>query len=1202
MKLKKLIATGFKSFADRTEFDFDEGVSCIVGPNGCGKSNVVDAVKWVLGEQSAKSLRGGEMMDVIFNGSSVRKPSGAATVTLVFDNIDGTVQLPLGDMKTCSEISITRRLYRSGQSEYLINKTPARLKDIREMFLDTGLGSNAYSIIEQGRVSQFLQASQEERRKFFDEAAGISRYKQRRKEALAKLGRVEQNLLRLTDVLAEVEKRLRSIKYQAGKARNYQTYTERLSELRSLHFLSRYHKLTGDRKALQGELDGRNDGLTAIQGRIGQLESAQSASEVEGVQLEQSARDVQQNLATLSMKITALQERTEMQTARVKELGEQIVANASKCEQLEGKVADYAQRAAERETQMQAITAQADALQADFQAAAAECAQADSHLSNLTTRLAKEKDGVLDLVRRSTQLHNDVHAIGIKREGLVGERERLTGRQKEILGDLEGLAVEHAQVAARQNDTAEVLRDSEAKLAEVKSAAASLADTEAKLGERLAEARDQRSSLKGRMHTLEEMQQRFEGVAKGTRRVLQAQRDGKLPGLRGMLGNCVDTDIENAPLVEAALAGADQRLVAATFADLQSVEADLNQLLGDGGSVEVFCVDQCGRSGHATVEPNPWTQGSLRDRVRYEDWLEPLLGTLLGRTLVVQDLPAAVQAAGSMPAGFRFVTTSGDVLEADGCIRLGSAKTATGMIARRSELTSLQTKLTELDGEIETLQGQSARAHEEHKTLDAEIQALRTAIYEANFEKGECVKRLRILDDQIAEKKASQPRLVESLQNVIHSIEASVTREHETREKAAQLEELRIQHDADIETLEAEILTARTAQQSQAERRNDLRVSMAAAEQKKFALRDALAVLNRQREEMQADHDAARKNITLDRERRDQLGQEIEGARTEIDTLFGQQEGVQREAQDVEESRLGLQDRLTETRNQLTERRREGEAVQKQVSDFRVRLGEMEAHVSDLINRASDEMGMELVELYKTYEHDDERDWEGVETEITSLRDKIRRLGNVNVDAIAEQDELEKRHAFLSGQVSDINESQKELQRLIETLNTESRKRFLETFVVVRENFQILFRKLFGGGKADIVLMNEEDVLESPIEVVARPPGKELRSISLLSGGEKTMAALAMIFAFFQAKPSPFCLLDEVDAALDEANNERYNAIVQEFAKTTQFIIITHAKRTMSIGNVLYGVTMQEPGISKRISVRFEEADRLDETLEPVEA
>ena len=1196
MKLKKLVLSGFKSFADRTELDFDEGVTCIVGPNGCGKSNVVDAFKWVLGSQSAKSLRGSEMADVIFNGSSSRRPGGMAEVTLVFDNASGTLQpnVQLNDAGAAgSFLSITRKLYRSGLSEYFINNVACRLRDIKEMFMDTGVGVDAYSLIEQGKVEVFLQASQDERRAIFDEAAGISKYKARKKEALRKLERVEQNLLRLNDIVQEVEKRLRSIKYQAGKARNYQAYAERLKELRSLHFLAGYHTLTQQRSELTGRLDGATDHLSAITTRIDQLEAARSATEVEAVDLERAARDLQGRIASLGGQITTCEERADLLTGRIGELDEQVLSALARAEELEARLEAAAAERAEREAQLRQFEQHDGELAEQYKAARERHAAGELAIAQLRARLEDEKAGTIDLLRRTAHLHNEIHGLGIRREGLDGQKARLAGRAEEIELSLRGTLTERAEVEVKLGDVRAVIDESTRRLTEAKEASRRAHEGEQRLRGELSKAREARCGVTSRIDVLREMQQRLEGVAAGVRRVLEARGAGKLPEIRGMLGDFLQTDTAHAALVEAALAGADQQLLVDRFADLAAADERLRAVLGDHATAEFVCLDRLGPLGQdCDLSAVPEVLGRVIDSVHFEAFLAPLVWRLLGRTLVVETLADARAAADALGAGWRFVTRAGEVLEADGRVRFGAANRGGGIVTRRSELAELCRRQEELDRAIGELEDRCVSAHSEVEHLDELQQKLRTAIYEANAERVECTSRLGRLDEQLDALRREQPVIAGDIEGLSHEIEQTVRAEHDARRKAEELEGLSRQRQAEIEAIEAELARAADGQKEVTERMTEVKVALAAVDEKRRAAREALAAAARQAEAMEQGLADERRQVELGRQRKADTQKAIEAARAEVDRLYAEQQKVSREAEEVEESRRGLCEKLEQIRVQLGEKRKEHEASSEAVNALKIELGEMDVRIENLIARAAEEMSMDLLELSKGYRHDEQCDWAAAEAEIHDLRAKIERLGNVNLDAIAEQEELEQRGQFLSGQLADVQASQRQLNDLIRRINRESREMFLETFERIREQFQALFRKLFGGGRADIVLLDPEDVLETGIEIIARPPGKELRSLSLLSGGEKTMTALSLMFSIFKCRPSPFCLLDEVDAALDEQNTERFTRLVHEFVADSQFVIISHAKRTMSMAHVLYGVTMQEPGVSKRISVRFEEAAR----------
>ncbi len=1201
MKLRKLIMSGFKSFADRTELEFDDGISCIVGPNGCGKSNVVDAVKWVLGEQSAKSLRGSAMQDVIFNGSSARKPAGLAEVTLVFDNDQGMLAAPGGDADQPHEtLAITRRLYRNGQSEYLINKAPARLKDIREMFLDTGVGASAYSTIEQGRVTQFLQASQEERRAIFDEAAGISKYKARRKEALRKLERVEQNLLRVQDVLEEVEKRLRSIKYQAGKARNYQTYSERLGELRSLHLLAQFHGLTQDRGRLEKQIDQVHDALAQVQARIGQLEAARSSAEVESVDLERTSRELEGQIASVGGQLTSCEQRIEMLTGRVKELGDQIVVSSGKCEGLEAKIERSRQQAAETAAGVEQIDARLTQLTDTHEQLRDRHTQAQLGINDLEQKLDEKQSSLLEAMRAASQVNNDLHRLDVRRENLQAQHDRLVQRREQVGQAADQARQQHQEVTGLAEAAQQRQQQAETHLAQAREQAGQLADSEGKLRGELADAREQRSALRSRVQALEEMHKRLEGVAGGVRKVLQARRDGQLALDVEMLGEKLDSDVAHAPIIEAALAGADQMLLTGATGELASASPQLRDILGDGGAVEVLCIDRVSSPSPAQVPADAGDCVRVADWVRCEDRLRPVVEMLLGRTLVVDSLSDALSVIGRGGGAWRLVTRTGEVVEPDGRIRLGSAGRGSGVIARRSELSSLGRQDEQLAARIEQLQQACQDTHAQREQIEQRQQQLRNEVHEAGTERVRQESRLRQVAEELEKARQEQPLIERELTSLAEEQQQLESDHEQARRRSSQLEADRAELEGQVEAMEADIRGARQDVQKIADEMTEAKVSLAQAQQQRLAITQEAAALKRQAEEMEQDLAETREQIEADRQRRVEAEQAITGAREQIETLYARQKELATEAEDVEESRRTLKERTDEIARQITEERRSSEQRGEQLSQLRVELGEVEVRVENLIARAAEEMSMQLVELYESYEHDEDRDWDAVAAEIGELREKIRRLGNVNLDAIGEQEQLEQRQQFLTGQLDDIRASRNQLDELIRRINTESRALFTETFQAVRENFREMFRKLFGGGKADILLADPEDVLESPIEIVARPPGKELRSLSLLSGGEKTMTALSLLFAIFRSKPSPFCLMDEVDAALDEANVERFSRLLADFSELSQFIVISHAKRTMSAANVLYGVTMQEPGVSKRISVRFESVD--EHLEEPVGA
>ncbi len=1201
MKLDKLLVKGFKSFGDRTEFDFNEGITCIVGPNGCGKSNVVDAVKWVLGEQSFKNLRGGSMEDVIFNGSSTRKPAGLAMVTLVFDNSEGRLKplVEIDDDEHYNEIAVSRRLYRSGRSDYLLNNRPVRLRDIKEMFLDTGIGSNAYSIIEQGRIHSLLQASMDERRQFFDEAAGICLYKVRKAESLRKLERVEQNLLRLTDIIGEVEKRLRSIKYQAGKARNYQKYSERLKELKSLFFLSRYHRLKDGRGELQSHLDSKKDTVAAARGKLEQLGSARKGAEAELVELRRHVEEIRTRETNLRSRISSLRERIEIQSSNNKKLSEHIVINASRCEEFEAKVAEQAEELRTHESERAEI--ERGIVERDGECARlgdARDAKAGALIA-VNTRIEEERAAADELSRRIENARAELQEIAVKRETLDPEQQRLSLEAERLDGDMAACDRRREIFTERKNKITTSAESIESLIEQVTIESAKAADNESSLGRRIAETREERSSLQGRINTLREMQSHFEGLAEGTRRLLRAKREGRVDAICGVLGDYIDTDVEHAVVVEAALAGAEQKLITPNLAILEREADEIRKIAGNNGYVDIICLDRILDAGRDEVPvPVPIANGRLLDMVLFEPWLAPLMNVLLGRTLVVKSLTDAAVAAESVTGDYQFVTVDGDLLMPDGTVRIGGGRGPAGIISRRSELKKLIGASARMESHIARLEEEYRQTRRRMEEIEKRLNESWNKKYRLSRIRDVVSRKIRGAGEKKEELADGKTHVERRLREVRDTLENVSRRENEVGARLDELEAEQTQRDGLLRGMVVKASTIQEELDALDERYNEVRVELASHRQKKVGCENYIASARRRIEELEAQCSAARADIASDRKRKAEVQAEIEQATGRLKEFEEEQNNFEQEIRETEESCSGINERIGQIEDKQARERTSIEEINEKINAVSVKIAEIDAHISDLINRAADEMSMDLVSCYRRYDHDNDRDWDEVESEINELRGKIKRLGNINLDALSEQEELEKRHEFLSSQIDDVNTSRRELEKLIDKLNAESINLFIATFKQVRENFQAYFRKLFGGGKADIYLQDEENVLESGIEIVARPPGKELRSIAQLSGGEKSLAAAALIFSFFNANPSPFCLLDEVDAALDEANIDRFCEIVKQFSIDTQIILVTHSKRTMSIANVLYGVTMQDPGVSKRISVRFEEAEKLTDTPE----
>jgi len=1189
MRLNKIVLDGFKSFADKTEFVFDSPITAIVGPNGCGKSNVVDAVKWVLGEQSVKSLRSDQMADVIFSGSSSRKSLGSAEVSLFISNLDGTgtQQLPIDT----DEVQVSRRIYRSGESEYRINNKICRLKDLRELFMDTGIGTRAYSILEQGQIEHLVSASKTDRRIIFEEAAGISKYKAHKKEALRRLEQTEQNLLRLADILGEVAKGLRSVKLQAGKARSYLAYTQRLKQLQVNYSLVEYaknHTQVSQKQSALGQISQQLEQLTV---QIAKQEALLSKLGEQIIESEHKLNLTNNALVSAESKIEQQLQRIEFLRARISELQQRKESARQKIEKLQeqknlfaGNLAQYKSELTNCQKMLEEKSQAVEQIQKNIQEINSDCVSLEADLED-------EKSGIIDIVRRTAQLHNEIQSISVYRNNLSNQKDRLADRAQATNAELEKLLTEKAQHKTRLGDIEKVLDELQQNLESKRKESDGIDSLLAADNKRLAHSKEARSALNSELAVLTEMENRLEGLKAGAKNILQNRLAGsiKLDCVEGMLADIIAADLEYANAVEAALEGQTDALIINSATGLLSDMETFEKLEGRVNFIPLDKMEPFVDNNDLSEFPH--VMGRLVEFVKYEGKYAPLAWKLLGKTIVVDSFDAALELSDRMPDGYKFVTLKGEFVSADGVIKLGPLGRATGLISRKSRLRQLQDAIANITSEIAALEGQIEKNTQTQAHLAKLCKDLRTAVYEANTEKMQVSSKLTVIEQNIKRLRDEEPLITTEIDSVEEQIALSVQKEYDSKQKLQELEAVNSERTARIQDLEAKCAQQRQEHQSLTDRLTDLKVALGQITEQTKALKQIIASLQTQIQENQTATQTSQEEIQNCTGQLTEAQRDILSCEAAVSELFVGKEKNQENSRLLHKEIEKLLEEQKQAEQLIKLKRAETGHLEQQINQLKIELGQLEVKQQDLVERVKDELQIDLAQAYKSYSGQDV-DWDKVREEIAELRAKIERLGNVNLDAINEQETLENRHNFLSNQVEDLNTSRGQLQQLINRLNKKSRDKFAETFEQIRTHFQEIFRKLFGGGKADIVLEDAEDILEAGIEVIARPPGKETRSISLLSGGEKSMTALALLFAVFKAKPSPFCFLDEVDAALDEANNERFDMLLREFQKDSQFIVITHSKRTMSVASELLGITMQTQGVSKKISVRFSEFDQ----------
>jgi chromosome segregation protein len=1226
--LKRLELVGFKSFADKTQFDFAAGITAIVGPNGSGKSNIVDAVRWVLGEQSAKSLRGGEMADVIFNGSTTRRSLGLAEVTMTFDNARRILGIE-GD-----EVQITRRVYRDGEGEYLINHQPSRLRDIKELFLGSGAGTDAYCIIEQGRVDIFLQSSTKERRTVFEEAAGISRFKAKKTEAVRKLERVDQNLQRARDIIEEVEKQLRSVKLQAAKAQRYQEYSNRLKELRVALGLQEFHQLEEQLQNESAVLDALRAGLEEQAKQAEAWEADVRRLEEILTRLEEAGHTQEMALAQARQQITAEETTSAHEWSLSADLDKNLVQMRAQLNELNDRLAVLAQAAAQAAQELGGAEAQCQTQAQNVHILEQQMNEAVRRMVQLQNQIQADKANHLERMRQAARLQNDAVSYKAQVDNLRRERERLRLKTEQAAEHLASLDLELQELSEADEALQSKLASTRQALSNKRQERERLQRLHGETLQNIADLRAQRTGLASRMEVLEGLERSHEGLGTGVREVfalIEQSEPGPWRTVLGILADFLTVRREYAPLIDLALGDRAQRFLVRDVALLH--EAFRQHPQPFSGRVSFLPLAPAAANGPG--RSNRLIELSLPSRVRMpvspegmpahpgivalaehlvtceNPELAELPAQLLGRTLLVGDL-ATARAIAAYTSGYRFVTMQGELLETDGTLTIGTHHAETGILSRKSELRELRQQVMDLDRRIAELEcdltdlrsrmglldGQTASLQEETDVLAEQAADLRSRL-------GQHRERREGLHEEVALSRSE----ISGVEREIEDLEQAWRKAQEQAESAEREVHL-IQ--ARLEQADGELREREDERQQRQQACTAAKVALAQVEERRAALeirhRQSQADLEQRRQErLQSEQHLSAARARLEESQRTLLR-----ASAALAQWYLEKEAAERQLGELTQAR----DQHRHERQSLAERtqaaRERWKTQQEQAHTRELAVNEIRHRRDSLMDRLREDYQVDLAELYRLQNADSKLQMEGdaessvspTETpandlqsldinaaneEIAELRRKLTRLGSVNLDSLQELAELEQRAATLQSQFDDLTAAKRSLEDIIAKINHDSRRLFTETFTTIRTHFQELFRKLFGGGMADIVLEDESDILECGIEVIARPPGKELRSISLMSGGEKTMTAVALLLAIFRSKPSPFCILDEVDAALDEANIGRFTTVLRDFLDRSHFIIITHSKRTMAIADVLYGVTMQESGVSKRVAVRFED-------------
>ncbi len=1184
MYLKSVELQGFKSFADKIYLDFNPGITAIVGPNGSGKSNISDAIRWVMGEQSVKSLRGSRMEDVIFAGTAVRKAQGFAEVSLTLDNSQRIFPIDF------EEVTVTRRVYRSGEGEYFINKAACRLKDIHELFMDTGLGREGYSIVGQGKIDEILSNKSEDRRQIFEEAAGITKYKYRKNEAERKLERTNENLVRVRDIMSELEGQLEPLRIQSEKAKKYLNLRDALKVVDVNLSVATIDKLRTELAECEKSLDAVSESINQMQG---------------------DADSMEEKTRELYAKVSEYDEKTEAHREAQKQSADEVSEESRKISLLEAEIGHCRENTERIRGEMRKSEnglKQMDALLESYEQALKALEEESARIAEETVQAEAEHEKINALFEKSSESIENIKSEIIDKTSEINSlRGKIvnynilienfkTGRensQKELdgkSGDFERLSENNAKLRTELDAVSSELDRLRAD--------AEKSDTEYKRAAVAAKALEERQSAlmsalnqkKSRCSVLRDMENDFEGYNRAVKSVMNAYRDGKLgkTAIYGPLSMLVSTEREYVTAIETALASTGQNIVTGNEQDAKgAIEYLRRGKLGRATFMPISTV----RGRSADIEAAKGMRGFIAaadELVKYDSMYEGIVKNVLGATVVADNIDNAIAMAAKCRHRFRIVTLAGDVMQPGGAMSGGSSGKSSGVLSRAAEISALTDEISSLTAELDKASRDYAENRKALDTARAQIEEMRLVINDKNAEYIKLRADFEHSEHYLAEYRQSREQLLREISVTDERIRGINEDIEKCNSDIARLEDEtdRLSKSAESCRSESEDILCRVRESQDLLLK--LSIDKSANEKDAELQRERLSGVESERAELCRENSERAEQLS-------ELGRRIEAAeqgiadgkkrRTELrersKALDEELDGLSRLRRDAELNARGLQEKIREVREKLF-------TLGQQKAKLESKKGKTEQDLDGIFARLWDEYELTYTEAVKI-RTEVNIDIQKASREISDLKSKIKALGNINIDAIGEYAEVSERFEFLTKQTNDLEKAKGELETVIDEIMGIMKKQFAEQFEIISRNFNSVFRELFGGGQANLSLADPSDLLESGIEIEAQPPGKKLQSLTLLSGGERAFTAIALLFAILKVRPTPFCILDEIEAALDDVNVYRYADYLKKYCSKTQFIVVTHRRGTMEAANILYGVTMQERGISKLLSLNIDD-------------
>lgn len=1192
MYLKRLDIQGFKSFPEKLKLEFNKGITAVVGPNGSGKSNISDAVRWVLGEQSAKSLRGVKMQDVIFAGTDNRKPLGFAEVSITLDNVSRDLDIDF------TEVTVTRRVYRSGESEYLLNGASCRLKDIYELFTDTGIGKEGYSIIGQGRIDEILSTRSEDRRNMFEEAAGILKFKNRREEARLKLDREHQNLERVEDIISTLEAQVEPLKLQSDKAKKYLQLKEQLKHIEINSFLIEADKLDTSIANVETNLSNSSSQLMSEKNDYDRLKQRQKAVKIRienyETQLQQCQKEfynVNSSIERKNNDIKLNQEQINSILKSIDRIEKDIEAKKSSIEQLNSNKSSYLVKYNSVELQLKELKEALNDKQQQFYKLNEVLSENESIIENYNSKIVSN-------IQQIANIKNSIQSIEAQYNQFSLRKEQISKEKNYNLSQINDKSIKIKSLDKLKNEKIDI-ETTLLKIINDSTKSKQEAETQLKDNKKmLDELNSSITGLKSNYKYLESTQKEYRGFAESVKNILKAKQadTSKWKGVYGALGELISVNKEYETAIEIALGASINNVITSNEQDAKAAIEYLKST--KGGRATFLPISSIKAKTFGNEIKNLFSEkgflGIANDFITYDKIYDNIIKSLLGRVVVVDNLSNAIAISKKYNYMYKIVTLDGDLISTGGALSGGSkAQNKINILGRARELKEIETKLENLNQKLKQTKENIDLLEENINDYDELIEAKKSEYQENHISIMSLEQSSKQTLEVIKEVEIKQENLLQEDNKIDISLKEFDIKLEQYKSTLDKTETENKDIETKVNEFQSNIHSDKAAKENILDNITDMKVKISALEQEQIFCKQNIDKIDndaKQYDEQISENFDEIKSLKNDMENKNSV---IENIKKEIESYSLDKTEKEKQIEKIEQSKNNSSKELKNIEEEAEQKLNTISLLEKENIRIETQKNKLLETKATIYNDIWEEYEL-TYNLAKDYK-DDSLSENQLQKQKKQLKQNIKELGNINIDSIEEYKQVKERFEFLTSQHNDIVEAEKKLQQIIEELTNSMTEQFTQQFKLISDNFSDVFAELFGGGKAYLKLSDTNNVLESGIDIIAQPPGKNLQNMMLLSGGERALTAIALLFAILKLKPSPFCILDEIEAALDDANVNRYADYLRKFSEVTQFIVVTHRKGTMEAADILYGVTMQEQGVSKLVSVKLE--DNLSHTL-----